>query len=88
MKIALVQENPVIGDIDRNLAALVQQLGEANRRGADLAICTELALCGYPPRDLLERPAFLFGFFAILLDGGQVQPRRRHHGKLFGRLLS
>jgi len=33
--------------------------GQAKQRGADLAVFTELCLCGYPPQDLLERPAFL-----------------------------
>jgi len=32
---------------------------QAKQRGADLAVFTELCLCGYPPQDLLERPAFL-----------------------------
>ena len=59
MKIALAQFNPTIGDFLGNAARILDLAGQAKRRGADLAVFTELCLCGYPPQDLLERPAFL-----------------------------
>ncbi len=59
MKIALGQINPTIGDLDGNRRLVWDAALEAERRGADLAIFPELALTGYPPKDLLERPAFL-----------------------------
>lgn len=59
MKIALVQINPVIGDFADNCAKILAMSGEALEKGCSLAIFPELALCGYPPQDLLERPAFL-----------------------------
>ena len=59
MRIALGQINPTIGDFDGNRRLVWDAALEAERRGADLAIFPELALSGYPPRDLLERPAFL-----------------------------
>ncbi len=61
MKIALAQLNPTIGDFDGNLALLEAALDAAERQGAELMVTGELGLCGYPPRDLLERPAFLTG---------------------------
>ncbi|MFA7382760.1 MAG: NAD+ synthase [Desulfurivibrionaceae bacterium] len=59
MKIALIQYNPVIGDFNRNIAAITGWLGKARAAGCRLAVLPELALSGYPPQDLLERPAFL-----------------------------
>ena len=59
MRIALVQTNPIIGDFDSNLAAILARAQEARQAGCELAIFSELVLCGYPPQDLLQRPAFL-----------------------------
>jgi NAD+ synthase (glutamine-hydrolysing) len=59
MKLALAQFNPTVGDFDGNSARILEMASEAKSRGADLAVFTELCLCGYPPQDLVERPAFL-----------------------------
>jgi NAD+ synthase (glutamine-hydrolysing) len=59
VRFALGQINPTIGDFDGNRRLVWEATAEAERRGADLAIFPELALSGYPPKDLLERPAFL-----------------------------
>jgi NAD+ synthase (glutamine-hydrolysing) len=59
VRIALGQINPTIGDWDGNRRLVWDATLEAERRGADLVIFPELALSGYPPKDLLERPAFL-----------------------------
>ena len=59
MKIALVQINPVIGDFGYNSAQILSWADRARGNGCDLAVFPELALCGYPPQDLLERPAFI-----------------------------
>jgi NAD+ synthetase len=59
VKIALGQINPTIGDFDGNRRLVWDAALEADRRGADLVIFPELALSGYPPKDLLERPAFV-----------------------------
>ena len=59
MRIALAQFNPTVGDFAGNAARILSLAGQAKLRGADLAVFTELCLCGYPPQDLLERPAFL-----------------------------
>ena len=59
MKIALVQTNPVIGAFAENCDRILAAIDQARAAGCDLAVFPELALCGYPPRDLLERSAFL-----------------------------
>jgi len=59
MKIALVQINPVIGDFAYNCGQILAWADMARGKGCDLAVFPELALCGYPPQDLLERPAFI-----------------------------
>ena len=59
MKIALAQFNPTVGDFAGNTARILELAEQARRRGADLAVFSELCLCGYFPQDLLERPAFI-----------------------------
>jgi NAD+ synthase/NAD+ synthase (glutamine-hydrolysing) len=59
MKIALAQFNPTVGDFAGNSAQILRLAEQANGRGADLVVFSELCLCGYLPLDLLERPAFI-----------------------------
>jgi NAD+ synthase (glutamine-hydrolysing) len=59
MKIALAQFNPTVGDFAGNTARILALATEAKERGANLAVFSELCLCGYLPQDLLERPAFI-----------------------------
>src|SRR6202022_629349 len=59
MKIALAQFNPTVGDFAGNAARILSLATAAHQRGADLAVFSELCLCGYLPQDLLERPAFI-----------------------------
>src|SRR5450755_3597684 len=59
MKIALAQFNPVVGAFAGNAERIVQLAADAQSRGAGLAVFSELCLCGYPPQDLVERPAFV-----------------------------
>ncbi len=59
MKIALAQFNPTVGDFAGNAASILELACQAKQRGADLAVFSELCLCGYLPLDLLERPSFL-----------------------------
>ncbi len=74
MKIALIQTNPVIGAFDNNLEAICTRLEQARAAGCRLAVFPELSLCGYPPRDLLERTSFLDAHDAALQKlVGQVQ---------------
>jgi NAD+ synthase (glutamine-hydrolysing) len=59
MKIALAQFNPTVGDFAGNSARILSLAAQAKQRGADLAVFSELCVCGYLPQDLLERPAFI-----------------------------
>ncbi len=59
MRIALVQFNPTIGDFPKNSATMSKWIDKAKDGGCDLVVFPEMAVCGYPPQDLLERPAFL-----------------------------
>ena len=59
MKIALGQINPTVGDFSGNAAKIIQYSHRARTAGADLILFPELAVCGYPPRDLVERPSFV-----------------------------
>jgi NAD+ synthetase len=59
MKIALAQINTTVGDFAGNIDCIVKYARCAQERGADLVVFPELALCGYPPRDLVERPGFI-----------------------------
>ncbi|MBN2445696.1 MAG: NAD+ synthase [Phycisphaerae bacterium] len=55
MKLALIQTNPTIADIDRNTAAILDGIARARDAGAELAIFCEQAILGYPAKDLLLR---------------------------------
>ncbi len=59
MKIALAQINPTVGDFTGNSRIILEYAGRAAEQGVDLVIFPELAVCGYPPADLLEKQAFL-----------------------------
>ncbi len=59
MKIALGQINPTVGDFAGNAAKITDFSRRATTAGAGLILFPELSLCGYPPRDLVERPAFV-----------------------------
>jgi len=59
VKIALAQINPTVGDFRGNTAKILEFTRRARQGGADLALFPELAICGYPPADLLEKPAFV-----------------------------
>ncbi|MCH8178333.1 MAG: NAD+ synthase [Proteobacteria bacterium] len=59
LDVALLQFNPTVGDLAGNARAIVAQARQAYAEGVRLAVTPEMALCGYPPEDLLLRPAFL-----------------------------
>jgi len=58
LKIALAQLNPVVGDLAGNTAKLRRARAEAAALGADLVVYPELFITGYPPEDLVRKPAF------------------------------
>ena len=57
--IALLQLNPTVGDIKGNAKRLEQFIEKASSYGAVACVSTELAICGYPPRDLLMQSSFV-----------------------------
>ncbi|MGO9323126.1 MAG: NAD+ synthase [Terracidiphilus sp.] len=59
VKIALAQIDPTVGDFTGNLQKIVAFSRRAADSGARLTVFSELAICGYPPADLLEKPSFL-----------------------------
>jgi NAD+ synthase (glutamine-hydrolysing) len=94
MKIALAQFNPTVGDFDGNSAKILALAEEAKGLGADLAVFSELCICGYLPLDLLERSAFIqrnldtlehvaaqISLPAIVGYAGRVNPDHHRAGK-------
>jgi len=59
VKVALGQINPTVGDFSGNAAKIVAFSRRARESGAQLILFPEMSLCGYPPRDLVEKSAFL-----------------------------
>lgn len=59
MKIALVQINPLVGDLTGNRRLIEEAVQQARSAGANLVVTSELALSGYPPKDLLARDGFV-----------------------------
>jgi len=59
VKIALAQINPTVGDFAGNTKKILEYAARASDMGADLAVFPELAICGYPPADLLEKASFI-----------------------------
>ncbi|EXL08970.1 NAD+ synthase [Aquamicrobium defluvii] len=59
LRIAIAQLNPTVGDVAGNLARARQARADAASQGADLVLFTELFISGYPPEDLILKPAFL-----------------------------
>ena len=59
MRIALAQQNYMIGDFEGNRAKIIAGIQEAKKQNADLVVFSELCVCGYPPRDFLEFNDFI-----------------------------
>jgi NAD+ synthase (glutamine-hydrolysing) len=59
MKIAIAQINATVGDLAGNVARIAEYAARAKQQGADLVVTPELAVCGYPPEDLLLREDFI-----------------------------
>jgi len=59
VKLALGQINPTVGDFAGNSAKIIEYSSRARAQGAGLILFPELSVCGYPPRDLVERASFV-----------------------------
>jgi len=95
LAIALAQINPTVGDVDGNAALL--RAARAEAAGADLMVSGELASAGYPPEDLVLKPAFqdriesaVRALAAETADGGPsvlLGAPWRHEGQLYNAAL-
>src|SRR5258708_10142317 len=91
MQVAIAQLDQMVGDIKANARGILAAAAEAERAGATLVVTPELSLCGYPPEDLVLRPAFLEACAAelaalaaqvtratVLLGFPELDSRRHH----------
>ena len=95
LTITLAQINPVVGDIDGNIALIRRIRGQS--KDADLVVFPELAVCGYPPEDLVLKPFFqekvehaVKALAGETADGGPamlVPTPWRDDGKLYNAVL-
>jgi len=68
LSIAIAQLNPIVGDLTGNAALIRRARDEAAAQGADLVVLSELVIVGYPPEDLVLRPALVHASAAVLQD--------------------
>lgn len=76
MKIAIAQLNPTVGALEENTNRMLQWMQRAEEAGVRLLLFPELAVPGYPPQDLLERPGFVAACLACnqrLVDASSAQ---------------
>ncbi len=81
MKVAMVQINTTVGDVRGNSDLVLAEMGKCDAMGADLAVFPELALTGYPPRDLLGQHGFVDSNVQALRD---IAARTGHMGVIVG----
>ena len=73
VRLGLAQCNPQVGDVDGNVAKVADAYRRAVRAGAEVVCATELVVTGYPPEDLVLKPAFVEANSAALRRlAGQV----------------
>ncbi|TVQ99243.1 MAG: NAD+ synthase [Desulfovibrionales bacterium] len=71
MRIALLQINFIVGDLDGNARKISDAVHRAAEHTADLCVCSELSLLGYPPRDLLLNKGFIDSSWQVLRSLGR-----------------
>ena len=72
LRIGLAQINTTVGDFEGNTQKILKAMAEARALGIDLLTFPELAICGYPPEDLLLKPQFIeenLRFLDRVVDG-------------------
>jgi len=74
VKIGLGQINPTVGDFSGNSRKIIDYAQTAQAAGAQMVLFPEMAVCGYPPRDLLEKPAFVARTQAVVQEIAQAVP--------------
>jgi len=68
LRVAIAQINSTVGDLEANAAKIISYTRQAKDSGAQIICFPELALCGYPPEDLLLKPKFIRDNTAALKD--------------------
>jgi NAD+ synthase (glutamine-hydrolysing) len=81
LRVALAQLNPTVGNIDANLASLLDAYERADAAGCDVIAFPELSITGYPPEDLVMKPGFVADNEAAL---GKLAARTRHCAAVVG----
>lgn len=66
LRLGLAQINTTVGDLEGNVAKVLEYVGRARELGVDLVSFPELTITGYPPEDLLLRPRFIDDNLAAL----------------------
>jgi NAD+ synthase/NAD+ synthase (glutamine-hydrolysing) len=74
VKIALAQINPTVGALEGNYRKIVEFASRARAQGAELVIYPEMTICGYPARDLVEKPEFVSESLAWLRRASRDSP--------------
>src|SRR5215203_5860479 len=71
MKLAIAQINTTVGDLEGNVARILDAANSVASRSPDLIVFPELTVCGYPPRDILYDSSFVEAVQAATLDLSQ-----------------
>lgn len=66
IRLAMGQINATVGDLEGNLAKILEYMAQARAQGAGVILFPELAVCGYPPEDLLLKPDFIAACHRVL----------------------
>ena len=82
LRVALAQINPTVGDLDGNVALMIEAYDRAEAAGCDIVAFPELSITGYPPEDLVLKPGFVADNLEAL-----AKLRRAHRALRGGRRL-
>lgn len=81
MKIVLAQQNYHIGNFEDNSRKIIEAIHKAEQMGADLAVFSELSVCGYPPRDFVEFNDFINKCYETI---DEIKAHTRNIGVIVG----
>ena len=87
LRVALAQINPTVGDLDGNVAKLLEAYDAAEQAGCDIVAFPELSITGYPPEDLVLKPAFVADNEAALRALRRAHRPLRRRGRVRRRRL-
>ncbi len=75
IRVGMCQVNSIVGDLEKNATLIVDSARTAWSMGSDIVIFPELALCGYPPEDLLLKPSFIYSASRYLEQIAKETPK-------------